>query len=392
MLISDVRTTLIHVPFTRPYVWTFGSMLGATSVIIEDSTDEGLIGFGEGKCSFYPDISPDVFKLIVDSSRRLLLNEDPFDIERIMLKLYGFAGWHFARHMANWIFGGVEMALWDIVGKASKRPLYQLFGGCLRRKIPFFGFVFRDITATMVDEARRYVEDGFKTIYLKVGVDEEEELRQVSEIRDAIGYNVALRLDANEAWTPGAAIRFIKKFERFDPEFIEQPVSASDLEGMVRVRRAVDVPILADQASRTLSEASNVVRRGAADGLSTSPVDAEGMGGCRKVAAVAEAAGLPVIMHSNVETGLCTASFLHIIASTPNFLYGNQTELTHLSGDILKDSFKFRDGCLELPDKPGLGVELDRDKIKNYAETYTKNASQYTNPESFNAVPKTPHL
>src|SRR5208282_3789953 len=394
MIITDVRTTIIHVPFTHPYIWTFGSMQGATSLIIQISTDENIVGTGEGTCPFYPNISPDISKLIVDSSRQLILNEDPFDIERIMRKLYAFAGWHFARHMANWVFGGVEMALWDIVGKACKRPLYQLFGGCLRKEIPFFGFVFRGDIEVMVSEARKYVEDGFKTLYLKVGVDEEEEVRQIGKIRDAVGYSVALRLDANEAWTPGAAIRFIKKMERFEPEFIEQPVSASDLEGMIRVRNAVDVPILADQCSRTLMEASNVVRRGAADALSTDPLDAEGIAGCRKVAAVAEAAGLPVIMHSNVETGLATASFLQIIASTQNFLYANQTELPHLSGDILKeDSLKFENGCLEVPDKPGLGVELDWDKIRKYADLYTKNnANRPTKPEPYNPTPRTPHL
>src|SRR5208282_2651078 len=313
MIITDVRTTIIHVPFTHPYIWTFGSMQGATSLIIQISTDENIVGIGEGTCPFYPNISPDISKLIVDSTRHLILNENPFDIEKIMRKLYGF-GWHFTRHMANSVFGGVEMALWDLVGKTCKRPLYQLFGGCLRKEIPFFGFVFRDNLEAMIS--------------------------------DAVGYSVALRLDANEAWTPGAAVRFIKKLERFEPEFIEQPVSASDLDGMIRVRNTVDVPILADQSSRTLSEASNVVRRGAADALSTSPLDAEGIAGCRKVAAVAEAAGLPVIMHSNVETGLATASFLQIIASTQNFLYANQTELPHLSGDILmNDGLKFENGC-----------------------------------------------
>ena len=390
MIITDVHATIIHVPFAhKPYTWTFGSMQGATSIIIRVSTDEEFVGIGEGTSPFHPNISADIVKLIVDSSRHLLLNEDPFDVERIMKKLYGFGGWHFSRHIANWAFGGLEMALWDIVGKASKQPLHNLFGGCVRRKIPFFIFLFRDRPQAMVKEARRYVEEGFKTIYLKVGVNEEEELKQLKEIRNAVGYNVALRLDANEAWTPGAAIRVIKKMEKFDPEFIEQPVSASDLEGMIRVRKAVGVPILADQSSRTLSEALNVVRRGAADALSTSPLDAEGISGCRKVAAVAEAAGLPVVMHSNVETGLATASFLHIIASTPNFFYANQTELPLLSGDILRDGFTFEDGCLEVPDRVGLGVELDWNKVKKYADSYAKaTPSRPTKPRPFTTVPR----
>jgi len=364
-------------------------MLGATSIIIQVSTNENLEGVGESTCPFYPNISPEIVKMIVDYSRQFLINEDPFDIEWIMRKLYG-SGWHFARHIANWAFGGVEMALWDLVGKACKRPLYQLFGGSVRRKVPFFIFLFRDDPQAMAREAKKSVEEGFKTLYVKVGVDEEEELEQLREIRAAVGYKVALRLDANEAWTPGAAIRFIKKMEKFEPEFIEQPVSAFDLEGMVRVRSAVDVPILADQSSHTLSEAMNVVRRGAADALSTSPLDAEGMSACRKVAAVAEAAGLPIIMHSNVETGLSTASFLHIIASAPAFLYANQTELPHLSGDILKEgSLKFEGGNLDVPDGVGLGVELDWQKIQKYAAIYKKSVPPFpTKPDSFNLIPK----
>lgn len=390
MIITDIRSEIIRVPFThKPYEWTFGSMQGATSVIIQVSTDERLVGIGEGTCPFHPNISAEIVKLIVDSSRHLMVNEDPFDIERIMKKLYGFGGWHFSRHIANWAFGGVEMALWDIVGKSSNKPLHKLFGGRVRMKIPFFIFLFRDKPEAMVKEARRYVEEGFKTLYVKIGVNENEELKQLKQIRNAVGYDVALRLDANEAWTPGAAIRIIKKLEKFDPEFIEQPVSASDIDGMIRVRKAVDVPLLADQSSRTLSEAFNVIRRGAADAVSTSPLDAEGISGCRKVASVAEAAGLPVIMHSNVETGLATASFLQIIAASPNFLYANQTELPFLSGDILREPFKFKDGCLEVPDRIGLGVELDLDKVKKYSSIYSKiSQSKPSKPGPFSTVPR----
>jgi L-alanine-DL-glutamate epimerase-like enolase superfamily enzyme len=373
MIITDVTTTATHIPFAvKPYEWAFGKLLGSTSIIVQVHTDEGMVGLGEGICSFHPNISADVIKSIVDSSKPFLVGEDPFDSERIMRNLQFSAGWHFFPHIANWAFAGVEMALWDIVGKSCRRPLYKLFGGAVRTEVPFFAFVFRGKPKVMAEEARVHVEEGFKTLYLKVGVQEDEELEQVREIRDVVGYKVALRLDANEAWTPGAAVRIIKKFEKFEPEFIEQPVLASDIEGMLRVKKAVGVPILADQSSRTLFDAFNVVRRNAADALSTGPHEAEGISGCRKVAAVAESAGLPVIMHSNVETGVTTAAFLHIAASSPNFFYANQTELPHISGGLLKQEFQFKDGCLRLPDKPGLGVELDTAKLKKYASVYKK--------------------
>lgn len=372
MIITDLQTVSIHVPFkVRPYEWTFGKILGATSILIQVHTDTGIVGLGESFCAYHPNIPADITRSIVDSSKPFLLGQDPFDVEGIMKNLYS-AGWHFFPHIANSALGGVEMALWDIIGKSCRRPLYKLFGGAIRTQIPFFAFVFRAKPEEMAEEARTRVKEGFKTLYLKIGIDEDEELEQVRQIRDAVGYKVALRLDANEGWSPGAAIRMIKKFEKFEPEFIEQPVLAADIEGMARVRKAVGVPILADQAGRTIYEASNIVRRNAADALSTSPEDAEGMSGCRKVAAIAEGAGLPVIMHSNVETGVTTAAHLHIAASSPNFLYGNQTELPLLSGGILKTEFVFKDGCLRLPEKPGLGVELDEGKVKKYADICKK--------------------
>lgn len=364
----------MSVPFlNRGYQWNFGTKPGATSVLVEVETDEGVQGIGEAPCLFHPYLPADVVQAFVEASRAYLVGEEPFDIERILARLYGTGAWHFARHAANWALGGIEMALWDIIGKACGQPLFRLLGGAIRKEIPFMYFIYRDHPEQMAEEAARARAEGFSTFYVKVGSDIREEISQLEAIRAAIGEEPNLRVDANEAWSPGAAVRNIKKLAKFDLEFVEQPVLSTDLEGMARVRQAAGVPICADQATRTATEVLNAIRHGAADVISFDPSDAGGILAAKKVAGITEAAGIPIFIHSNVELGVATAAHLHLAASTPNCTYANQTEYQFLKDDIIAgERLKLSGGSMKVPEGPGLGVTLNREKLEQYAEEYVK--------------------
>jgi L-alanine-DL-glutamate epimerase-like enolase superfamily enzyme len=309
---------------------------------------------------------------MIDAAKPLLIGEDPFQIDKLRKKLYArFNLIHFHLHAANWAFSGIDSALWDIVGKACGQPLYRLWGGGYRNKVKFWGWVPYATLPIIEDESRRYVEQGFDCLYLKVGLDRKRDVESVKALREAVGYDVDLRIDANQAWTPSGAIRMIRKMEKYDLEFVEQPVLMYNLDALVRVRDAVSTPILSHESSWTFHETLNVLKHDAADAVQLDPRFDEGVWGFRVAAGMAEAAGIGAVAHSFGELGVATAFVIHAIASSPAFVYANQTAYSFLADDVLRGGMmKFEDGHLSVPDKPGLGVELDPQKVEKYSKIY----------------------
>lgn len=165
----------------------------------------------------------------------------------------------------------------------------------------------------------------------------------------------------------------IRKMEKYDLEFVEQPVLMYNLDALARVRRAVDTPILAHESSWTFYDVLNVIKHEAADAVQLDPRFDGGLAGFRAAAGMAEAAGIGAVVHSFFELGITTAFFLHAIASSPAFIYANQTLYAFLSDDIIQGGMmRFEEGHLAVPQKPGIGVELDPEKVKKYAELYKR--------------------
>jgi L-alanine-DL-glutamate epimerase-like enolase superfamily enzyme len=299
--------------------------------------------------------------VIIESSKRFLVGEDPFNIENIMRKLWG------AGLIDHRVMSGVEMALWDVVGKACQKPLYKLLGGAITKKIPFAPWLNRKEPKQMAREALDFVRRGFKTFYIKVGIDPDEDVEAVKTVREGIGEKYSIRVDANEAWTPGVAVKMIKRLERYNLEFVEDPTFGY---GMARVRRAVETPICS--GAETTHEIFRVVKEGWADVIGH--IDPRMQGGIlnsKKVCAICEMAGLPVVAHAGWELSIATNAVLHIAASTPNFIFPNQTYYMYLTDDICRGGMlNFEDGCMSVPETPGLGIELDQEKVNRYAELY----------------------
>ena len=160
---------------------------------------------------------------------------------------------------------------------------------------------------------------------MKVGFDEGGGLACLKDIRETAGPAAKIRLDANQSWSAGDALRIIKRFGKYDLEFVDQPVLMYNLDDLARVRSAVDVPIAFHESSWTMYDALNVIKRGAADVIHVDPRFDAGMVGARLTAGMAEAAGMPVVMHSSGELGVAQSAYMHLIASTPNFTLANQS-------------------------------------------------------------------
>jgi L-alanine-DL-glutamate epimerase-like enolase superfamily enzyme len=367
--ITELRTTIVSVPFREDETWIWGRRRGMTNALVKVETDEGLTGIGE--CPGHPSIA--FVGEVLSSIRDVLVGEDPLRIERILQLLLARRGLHHFRHAANVALGGVETALWDIVGKAAGQPLANLLGGPVRDRVPYYRYIPMGPSDWMAEQAADAVAAGFQTIYLKSGFDREKDVADVAAVRAAIGPEPKLRIDPNEAWSPAEAIAIIHRLEPYELEFVEQPVSMYDLEGLARVRRAVRTPIAANQAAWLEFDVLDIVRKRAADVVLTCPHQLHGLFAFKKVAALLEVAGLPIVKHSFGDLGVTTFAAAHVVATCPNATLANQTHYNLLDDDVIVGGPPaFDRGCLGLPAGPGIGVELDPDRVAAFEETYLR--------------------
>jgi L-alanine-DL-glutamate epimerase-like enolase superfamily enzyme len=365
--IGGVTATPVSVPFETEEVWAYGRRAGISNVLVEVETDDGLTGIGEAVG--WP--SPEIVLDVLADARPLVLGRDPFRIDELTQELYARRGWHYFRHTGGCALAGLEMALRDLVGKACELPLHVLFGGAVRDRIPYYWYVPAASRDEMVARARAGVERGHRTLYLKVGFRSGGKIADVAAVREAVGPEPRLRVDANEAWSVAEAVRAIRELEPLGLEFVEQPVNMYDLDALGEVQERVSVPIAANQTSWDEFATLDVLRRGLASVIVTDPHQVGGLGRFKKVAAMAEIADIPVVKHSFGDLGVSTFAAAHVLATCPNAGLAHQTHYQLLAGDVVVGGLpSFEDGTLSLPEGPGIGVELDRERVEEYAEVF----------------------
>jgi muconate cycloisomerase len=373
MKVTDVRTKILSVPYHSSDRWSGGSNGGLTTVLVYVDTDEGLTGIGEAN----GDRSAAAVAVAIDAMKPLIVGRSPFEIEATVSDIFQRGKWRNVRPFANQAVAGIEIALWDIVGKACGQPVVNLFGGPVRNEVDYFFYLQQSDPENMVEEASKAWADGYHVIYLKIGVDDDEEVKTVRALREALGTEPKIRVDANEAWSPGHAVAMIERLAPFDIDFVEQPVGARDLDGLARVRAASSVPIAANQSAFTHFDVLEVIKRGAADVIVTGPHQAGGLFQLKKIAAMAETAGLPLNRHAVGELGVGALAGLHVSASIVNLTDGNQTHHQLLVDDILAEPLEFKGGCLSIPDLPGIGAVLDEEKVEKYEQLYETQGQYY---------------
>jgi L-alanine-DL-glutamate epimerase-like enolase superfamily enzyme len=373
MKITRIRTTSLLCKFKQPYHWAQGVNWAAPVILIEIETDEGVTGIGESVAS--PTIEP-VLAIIQDAIPHFT-GKSAFDGNRTIADYYrmgfnargiGSAPRYFSQAMA-----GIELALWDAIGKAAGQPLHRLLGGAVRDEIRYFGFVQGDKPKELADHARALVKQGFEVVYVKVGRGAALDLEIVRAVRSAIG-SARLRLDANEVWDGMEARRMFEKLKPYDPEFIEQPVPGpAGAEILARLRAVTDIPIAADQSVYTPEDVYDICRSHAADVIVLGLHETCGVLRFRKAAAIAEAAGVRICLHGVFETGITTCAANQVAATINNMDDGNQIMWQLLKEDIVESpSLKPVKGALPISSKPGLGFELNRDAVGRAAEAYRK--------------------
>ena len=364
--ISRIETIPVSVPIRTAVAISssLGSHLFSPFLMVRVHTDEGLTGLGEVSCTalWSGEDHATAARLIGEYLEPALVGQNPLDIEadvRIM-----------RRTLANNPFtkAGVELALWDLLGKASGLPLYRLLGGMVREVVPLKFSISGASPNRAAELARWAVNQGFRTMKVKVAVGNED-LQRVQAVRDVIGTEIRLGVDANGGWSVREAIYSLRQMAPYNIYFAEQPVAPLDLAWMAEVRRQSELPVIADESLYSLQDAMALARLSAADIFSIY-IGKSGLTGARKIAAVAEAAGLACTIGSNMELGVATAAMIHLALSTPAI--DAETVpcdiLSHLFYDtnLLTEPLPVSGAEARAPQKPGLGVELDEESLRRY--------------------------
>ena len=370
MKITCIRTTPLFLAYEQSYHWAQAVNEGTEVVLVEVESDAGITGIGEAAGTPTAAAVEELVRTLASS----YVGHSPFDMARLAERAYrthvasiGVGG---ARRFANQGLAGLELALWDLIGKAKGEPVHRLLGGAVHEDVGYFAFPQGETAAELAGAARAAADAGYPVIYVKVGRGREIDIEIAREVRAAIGSR-RLRLDANEAWDVLTAVDMIRRLAPYEPEFIEQPVSSLSLEALAQVRSAVDVPLAADQVNFTPGEVYRTCLRSAADVIVLGLHETGGILEFRKAAAIAEAAGLNICLHGIFESGITTCASNQAAATIPNLDDGNQIMCQLLREDLVSSpDLTPVAGRLPVVDGPGLGFELDRDAVARAAESY----------------------
>ena len=371
MRISEVVTTPLWIPYKKPYHWAQGVTLGAGVILVEVRTDEGVSGYGESIAT----PSAEAICTYLSLAAHVCIGRSPFENARLMAEayhtLFRLQGTCSAPRFAGQVLAGLEMALWDAMGKTVDRPVHELLGGAVRDEVRYFGFPQGATAEELAAEAAGFAEAGCDVIYVKVGRGDDLDTEIVAKVRDAIGPEKRLRLDPNERWQPARAARMIGRLSLYDIDLIEQPTHAESIDALARVRARSPVAIAADQSVFTPHDAFQACCQRAADLIVIGLHETGGLLRFCKVAHIAAAADIDVCIHGLYESGITTAAANQVAAVTPNLDDANQYMNNLLAWDIVKSpDLTPQGGVLPVLDGPGLGFDLDRDAVARAAQAW----------------------
>jgi D-galactarolactone cycloisomerase len=375
MKIKRVRTHILSAALSQPFAYSRAWYDTRMAVVVEIETDNGLVGWGE---CYGP---ARITAAVVESVATLLIGEDPLRIDHLWRKVYSTLRDHGQKGVVIEGLSGIDIALWDIKGKHFGVPVHRLLGGGIRDTVQAYatGLYRRksgDPLRYLPEEAAGYVAEGFKAVKLKVGFGVEEDAAVTAAVREAIGPDVALMVDANHAFDATAAIRLGRIIERHDIGWFEEPVPPEDLAGYREVRSALSIPVAGGECEFTRFGFRDVLATRAMDIIQPDTCAAGGLSECKKIADMAEVFGIRYNPHV-WGTGIAIAASLQLLAVLPShtplslapldpMLEFDRTEHP-IRQAVLTRPIEHVGGMVAVPDGPGLGIEIDREALARFA-------------------------
>lgn len=362
MKIKSVLIACLNVEMHRPIKTPIGEIAAAKNVVIKIETDEGISGWGEG--SPMPSITGDsqesAYELGKDMAK-LLIGKEAYAIESnvAMLRKYCAAG--------STIRCAFDMALYDIAAKTADMPLFRFLGGSNHALITDHTIGNQDTPDITASLAKDLVAQGFTAIKLKTGRSHFIDVEHIRAVREAVGNDIALRIDCNQGWDYPSAVANIRRIEPYNIEYVEQPLAAWDTEGFARLRKAVATPICADESVFDHHDALNLIRHDAVDYLNIKLVKSGGIHTALKINGLAEAAGIKCMIGCFGESRLGLSAAAHLAVARPNIQFIDLDSAYHFKTDPVIGGATFAEhagGEIKLLEKPGLGAEIDESSLE----------------------------
>src|SRR5215203_1037703 len=386
--ITEVSTLKLRFSMATPMADAIHYMPERNLLLVQITSDDGLVGLGE--CAAYGGSLDSMERVVLDDLQPSLIGEDPFRVERLWSRMARRSHQRGTTGMLMQAISGVDIALWDLIGQATHTPLYRLLGA-YRDTLEAYAsagfYAGGKGLAELAEEVGGYAERGFRTVKMKVGRNPEvmlnplpdmwapdyatvtldEDVERVRAARAAIGPDVRLAIDANNAWTPSVAIQFMRRVTDQNIYWLEEPVATDDVAGSAEVAHALDVPVAGYETATGLASFRELIARRAVDIVQPDVIWTGGITVCRKVAALAQAYSLPVVPHV-FSSAVAAMANMHFIASLPN---GGLLEFDQNPNSLRSELFEEpievdSNGNVRLPERPGLGVSLNQASVDRY--------------------------
>ena len=358
MKITGVRATIVNVPRNVTLTTSYGSRDDATTVVVELETDEGIVGVGQTAVDapFYGEPAAGIKANVEAYLAPAILGLSPFDVERVHDAMNRALPGHLSTK------AGIDLALWDAKGKALGVPVYHLLGGRLRDGVALMSMVHRADPETMFRETQERLRTPYPVLKMKIGIDVAADVARYAAVREAAAGRAVIQVDGNGGYSLGDAITALAAMDRLGGlGMIEQPVKR--LDELADLARRFGAPVMADESIHAPDDAIEVVKRGAAQAALVKITKHGGLLNVLKIAHVAEASGIDLSVA--IYYDVIAAAAAHVAAALPAITWPSPP--TGMRETLLTESIEPDGLLMPVPEGPGLGVELDPQKVRHYA-------------------------
>jgi len=375
MKITDIKTIRLRamVPIEGQVFSRSGIRNSRSATLVQIETDEGISGIGS--CSGNGEL---IEAIVIKILKPLLVDMDPTEIDAIWDKAY-FRGGHKefgTRGVGVVTMSGIDIALWDILGKVRGVPLHDLLGGKVREKVPVYATaLYPEQPSKVAKRAREFAEQGFHGVKIKVGFDLDQDIRIVRAVRQELGKDFVVMTDANQGYTLDVAVKAGNAFADCGVYWLEEPLFVEDIEGHAILRKTGRTPIAVGENLHMRYAFENFIARGAVDFIQPDVARAGGVTEIRTITAIAAKYRVPVSFHTWGD-GVALAASVHLAAALQHCIV-MELDYTYnpLREELLREPVKIENGYLIPPEKPGLGVELDQQALQKFAFSGTEELS-----------------
>ena len=362
MKIEKIELFAIELPLIDPFVVSYARYDSMPSIIIKMTTDDGIVGYGEGVPDEHVtgETVESTFHVLKSGIAPKLIGKDPMDIELIH------------EIMDETVYGvptakaAIDISCYDLAGKKLGVPIYKLLGGQYHDTFPLTRVLSIDTPLNMADEAEKYLTKGYTSFKIKVGTNVVEDVERIKSVRKRLGDDISIRVDVNQGWKTSAnALRAIRMLKDVSLDWIEQPVNAEDIDAMAEIKGKSSIPVMIDEGLQGKKTMREIINKNAADMVNIKLMKCGGIYPGLKLTHMAEMANIEVQIGSMVESSIASAAGLHLAFSKKNITSMELTGPLKFAKDV--GNLKYDVPYVNIPDKPGLGIDVDEEVLHELA-------------------------